>query len=262
MPRFDELLGRATIAKLLRAAGFDARQIRNHRAFTSKWAWDDGAPAVATVWREELADLDTVPWREYSNPRGRTDLVGPRRTSAIEHFDTLARHAGQAVRVILQRRKADETKWASSVSQGRGLDPVPWFPTLDGDRVILQRGSPRPTQLVSLDGVPMTAREPKFSEREVRQDQVMFRRLVAAKSDNRCALTGAPAEVCDAAHFPWCDWRVHNQACHGALLRRDLHAALDAGLLDISQEGLVSVSTRLADAFPPYGDLHGKVVAI
>ncbi|RYG39295.1 MAG: HNH endonuclease [Burkholderiales bacterium] len=260
--RFDELLGRETIGSLLARAGVKPAFIQPHRSFTSRWAWDDGTTAVATVWREELANLDTIPWREYSDPRDRKDLVGSRRTSALEHFDLLVRHLEQPIRVILQRRQADETKWAAGVSKGRGLDPEPWFPTREGDRVILQRGSARVATLVSLDGQPMVAREPRFSARETRPNQIEFRRLVAVKSNNRCALTGAPSEVCDAAHFPWCDWREHNQACHGTLLRRDIHAALDAGLLDITEDGSVSVSTRLAEAFPPYAELHGKRVAV
>jgi hypothetical protein len=262
MPRFDDLTARPTINRLLLEAGVDPAFIRPHRNFTTRWAWDDGTTAVATVWVDDLADRDTVPWREYPDPAHRTDLVGIRRHNALEHYAMLVRHAGRPVRAILQRRQQDEAKWGSGLSTGRGLDPVPWYPSLHGDSVILQRGSPRGAALVSLDGVPMQAREPKFTERETRPEQVAFRRLVAAKSNQRCALTGAPSEVCDAAHFPWCDWRTDNQACSGVLLRRDLHAALDAGLLDIAPDGTVTVSTALADAYPPYAEIHGRRVPV
>ena len=108
----------------------------------------------------------------------------------------------------------------------------------------------------------MTRREPTFVLRETRPEQIAFRSRVSAKCEGRCALTRAPPEVCDAAHFSWADWRQDDEARHGVLLRRDLHAALDCGLLDIDLSGLVRVSTRLAEHCPEYASLHGQRVPV
>ncbi|PKM01844.1 MAG: hypothetical protein CVV16_13455 [Gammaproteobacteria bacterium HGW-Gammaproteobacteria-6] len=173
----------------------------------------------------------------------------------------MVRNLGKPIRVILQSRQ-DEAKLKTAGSKRRGLDPEPWYSSIDGESVFLQRGSARASPLVSLDGEPMIRREPTYSLRESRPDQVAFRERVSAKSSGRCAMTSAPGEVCDAAHFPWADWRKDNGAHHGALLRKDIHAALDRGLISIDQGGRVSVSTELASAYPAYGELHGTTVPL
>jgi hypothetical protein len=124
-------------------------------------------------------------------------------------------------------------------------------------------GIPQDTRTVSIDGKPMPPRIPYYSIRETRPDQVVFRQRVSAKSGGTCALTHAPQEVCDAAHFPWADWHTDNEAHHGVLLRCDLHAALDAKLISIDrQSGRIIVSQYLADALPEYRALHGRQVTI
>lgn len=81
----------------------------------------------------------------------------------------------------------------------------------------------------------------RLVEREARQDQARFRSRVMTAYGGRCALTGytEPA-VLEAAHLR--DWRVHNQACNGILLRVDLHRLLDAGLLAINADFTVSIT--------------------
>jgi hypothetical protein len=69
--------------------------------------------------------------------------------------------------------------------------------------------------------------------------------------------------VCEAAHFPWADWRTENEGHHGVLLRCDLHAALDANLISIDRQSRqVVVSQYLADASAEYRALHGCKVPI
>ena len=108
----------------------------------------------------------------------------------------------------------------------------------------------------------MQPRAPSWSLRETRPDQSLFRQRVAAKTGNRCALTGSPPEVCDAAHFSWADWHTDNEAHHGILLRRDLHAALDCGLIEIQKSGRIVVSEYLATASDEYRNLHDREVPI
>jgi hypothetical protein len=142
------------------------------------------------------------------------------------------------------------------------VDPEPWFAMVEGDTVLLQRGSLPGRRDFSVDGKPMPSREPSMALRETRPDQIRFRQRVAAKTGNRCALTGAPPEVCDAAHFRWADWHTENEAHHGVLLRRDLHAALDCCLIEIETTGRVVVSEYLASGSEEYRAFHGRVVPI
>ena len=105
MRRFDDLLRkRLNVVDLLGEAGVSADYIRTDRAFTSKWAFDDGKTPVATVWRDELDDLDGTPTKHFPDPRTRTDLAGSRKKNAQDLYDLLVRQAGNPVRVILQKK--------------------------------------------------------------------------------------------------------------------------------------------------------------
>lgn len=65
-------------------------------------------------------------------------------------------------------------------------------------------------------------------------------------------------EVLDAAHLPGRNWRFHNQAADGVLLRVDLHRLLDNRLAKI-QNGrfLIKESARVGE----YLAYHGRPVA-
>ena len=263
MKNFQSLMKRgATVASLLANAGMDPDYIRAGRSFASNWAWDDGKQAFATVWLHDILDPTGIPKWSITNPTFRTDLSGLRMKRAQEIFDILVRRAGQPVRVVLVERKDPGSDTSSGLSKARGMDPVPWFAIVEGDTVLLQRGSPPGQREVSVDGEAMPLRTPSWSLRENRPEQGLFRERVAAKTGNRCALTGAPHEVCDAAHFSWVNWRTENEAHHGLLLRRDLHAALDSGLIEIEQSGRVLVSQYLATTSEEYRDLHNRTVPI
>lgn len=263
MERFRSLMKRnATVALLLSNAGMDPRYLRAGRSFASNWAWDDGKQAFATVWLHDILDPQGIPKWSISNPASRTDLQGARKKRAQDIFDILVRRAGQAVRVLLVEKKDPGSNTASGLSKSRGLDPEPWFAAVEGDAVLLQRGSLPGRRDISVEGEPMQPRAPSWSLRETRPDQSVFRLRVAGKTGNRCALTGAPAEVCDAAHFSWADWRKDNEAHHGLLLRRDLHAALDCGLIEIEASGRVIISEYLAASSPEYRSLHDREIPV
>lgn len=259
----SKLLSRGNgISDLLLRAGMDPSHVRRDRAFGGQWGWTDGHLVFATVWLDEVQDPQGVPKWSMSDPHRRDDLAKLRRARAQALWDLLVSRDGQTVRVVLQTKKLDRAKWKSGVTDRRGLDPEPWFVAVEDRSLVLQRGSVPGRRAVSLDGKPMPPREPSWSLRETRPDQARFRQRVADKTGRRCALTGAPMDLCDAAHFAWTEWRAENEAHHGILLRRDLHIALDINWLSIGRDGRVEVSEFLASCSPEYLALHGRNVAI
>ncbi|MCY0910305.1 HNH endonuclease [Massilia antarctica] len=106
---------------------------------------------------------------------------------------------------------------------------------------------------------PMFERERRFTQTEVRVQQSAFRQKVFLACDGCCVVTGCDVpEALEAAHLFGRDWRLgHNEASDGILLRRDLHAMYDAGLLMISENGIVTVDDAVRHA---YGDFDGRVV--
>lgn len=254
----------AAIADLLHEAGMRPDRIQRNRHFSSHWGWDDGDMVFATVWMEDIQDPFGIPKWSQTDPGLRADLVGrtQRRKRAQALYDMLRRRAGQSIRVVLQQKKSDRSKHKSGIVDRRGVDPMPWYVAIEADAILVQRGSLPGRRDVALDGRQMPQRNPAFALRELRPEQRSFRERVASKSGHRCALTGAPLEVCDAAHFPWANWRTDNDVRHGVLLRRDLHAALDCGLLGIERDGTVAVSEYLASGSREYAELHGRQVPL
>lgn len=97
----------------------------------------------------------------------------------------------------------------------------------------------------------------RFALTQVRTEQAAFRRAVFLAYGGRCAVTGcAVPEVLEAAHLLGSKWREGmNTANDGVLLRRDIHALYDCGLLSFSSEGTVVFDERVLGE---YGDLHGR----
>lgn len=93
------------------------------------------------------------------------------------------------------------------------------------------------------------AAEKKMSLREQRVEQRAFRERVGRAYGWRCAVTGFRERAgLQAAHLTGPDsWRQHNRACHGVLLRSDLHGLFDAGLIKF-ERGCVVVTARVKDA--------------
>jgi hypothetical protein len=258
------------VRDLLLEAGLRPDFVRTNRAFSSQWAWDDGSTVVATVWLHEMTESQGVLTAEYKDPNGDSSLSGQRLTRARDRFKTLSASIGSPLKALVQRLNPDwQTDPTAPKARERHLDDVPWFAVPLEGRVRLQRGFPPPIELeVDRSDTlpePSQARDipaPSYSERENRPEQPVFRLRVASKTGNRCALTGAPLEVCDGAHFAWADWRVDNEAHHGVLLRADLHAALDKGLIEIDQTGNVSVGLYLQSFSEEYRRIHRKRVPI
>lgn len=92
-----------------------------------------------------------------------------------------------------------------------------------------------------------------FAQAAVRPEQAAFRRRVFLVHNGACVVTGCtiPAAL-DAAHRKGRDWRCgHNNGSDGLLLRKDIHALYDAGLVTIGDGGLV---TFHAEVEPHYED--------
>ena len=108
--------------------------------------------------------------------------------------------------------------------------------------------------------IPLEVRAARFASVAVRPDQAAFRRLVFTAWQGRCAVTGcAVRQTLDAAHRKGRDWKLgHNNARDGLLLRKDLHALYDAGLMAIDEAGQVLLKD---DAQLHYPGLHGVQLA-
>lgn len=103
-------------------------------------------------------------------------------------------------------------------------------------------------------------RAAKFCSVEVRPEQASFRRKLFIAYNGRCVITGCSiVQALDAAHRHGCKWRNgHNDIHDGLLLRKDLHALYDAGLLRISDDGYVQL---VEGALEHYPELEGVQVA-
>jgi hypothetical protein len=81
----------------------------------------------------------------------------------------------------------------------------------------------------------------RFARVEVRPEQAAFRRRVFVEHRGACVVTGCTIMAAlDAAHRSGRDWRQgHNSGADGLLLRKDIHAIYDAGLVVIEDSGTV-----------------------
>jgi hypothetical protein len=94
----------------------------------------------------------------------------------------------------------------------------------------------------------------RFVSVEARPDQAAFRRRVFLACNGRCVISGCDVvKALDAAHRRGRSWRLgHNRADDGYLLRRDLHALYDNGLLHITDEGLVELDATVLEYYQEF----------
>lgn len=94
--------------------------------------------------------------------------------------------------------------------------------------------------------------------RKERHGQVHFRAELEAAYGSVCALSGCTVpEALEAAHIDPHDGPGFDHRQNGLLLRRDLHALMDAGLLAIDPDSLIAYFAP-GDARTTYRDLHGR----
>lgn len=103
-------------------------------------------------------------------------------------------------------------------------------------------------------------RAKRFAQVEVRTQQGAFRKAVFLACEGRCVVSGCSIpEALEAAHLEGRSWRDgHNAASDGILLRRDLHALYDTGLLSFADDMLVRLSPTVRDH---YGAFEGVPLA-
>lgn len=93
--------------------------------------------------------------------------------------------------------------------------------------------------------------------RVIREGQAEFRKRLVAHYGAVCMVTGTEqANVIDAAHIVPYNGTSTNALSNGLLLRKDIHALFDAGLLTIGPDLVVYVSAGVDDPF--YRSLDGK----
>lgn len=97
-------------------------------------------------------------------------------------------------------------------------------------------------------------RAKRFALVEVRTQQAAFRRAVFMACGGRCVVSGCDVpEALDAAHLEGRSWRKgDNTAADGVLLRRDLHALYDMGLLTFLGAGVVQLHREARDHYVAY----------
>lgn len=97
--------------------------------------------------------------------------------------------------------------------------------------------------------------------RVIREGQAEFRKRLVAHYGAVCMVTGtALASVIDAAHIVPYNGASTNSLSNGLLLRKDIHALFDAGLLTIGPDLVVYVSAGVDDPF--YLSLDGKELTL
>ncbi len=94
----------------------------------------------------------------------------------------------------------------------------------------------------------------RFACVEVRPEQAAFRRRVFLKYGGKCMVTGCTiVAALDAAHRKGRSWRQgHNSGADGFLLRKDLHALYDAGLVIIDDGGAVAFESDVRTHYQQY----------
>lgn len=102
------------------------------------------------------------------------------------------------------------------------------------------------------------ARQRVLASLAVRQGQQKFRNALKAAYQSTCALTGCTVvEVLEAAHIIGYRGKETNHVQNGLLLRADIHALFDMGLVGIDPSTwTVVLHPRLQGG--PYRELHGS----
>ncbi|KVF23171.1 hypothetical protein WJ07_16905 [Burkholderia vietnamiensis] len=206
-----------------------------------------------------------------ASDRERSRLIGQAdRGLAVDHAVCDAFQLGQPLHVIICSRgepvdgaTMEFPKGTSSV-KSRELDSLTWLVESYDDvtgacRIV--RGPARATAVGTVDHSTQSDEWiARYFARLIRPEQAAFRQAVLDAYDGRCAISGCDIkEALEAAHLRGRDWRAgHNDASDGILLRRDLHALYDRGLLKVA-DGIARFSR---DVVHHYAHLEGQSVTV
>ncbi|MGF6641746.1 HNH endonuclease [Paraburkholderia sp. MM6662-R1] len=194
---------------------------------------DDRADRDGGFWTRDLADK--LYFRRARIDRARVD------DSVLVEIMRGMRDACEQRRI---QQLVDEIRKAGfEVSMPRAERLIPL--ALDLDRAA-------PAMVVSASR--FEAKLERFYQVQARPDQADFREAVYRACQGMCVISGCDVpEAVEAAHLAGRNWRDgHNTSDDGILLRRDLHALYDAGLLIISDDGLVSLDPTAASHYEQF----------
>lgn len=104
----------------------------------------------------------------------------------------------------------------------------------------------------------------RFVSVEVRPSQAAFRRKVFLACKGCCVISGCDlTEVLDAAHRQGKSWRRgENRAKDGYLMRKDLHALYDRGLLTITPEGRVKLAPSVMQHYASFAGVKVRTPSV
>lgn len=260
----NERLAMAAAPIVLRAKGFEAARVLRSRGmkiaeatradgipvnFWLKQAWSTTSMYSALQFGMLPAapppkSLPDAAFVEFAADRvNAAKTRGATHTLLIHLFD--ARILGYVALEIDDLVRAYSRQIAISPARARNTKtPTLYFgdSRKRADKGFIQAVTDLDRPLEEIAGLPAVAPDdysgPGFrkvtTEIERRIAQEGFRSRVGERCGWRCVVTGVTiAEVLDAAHLPGRNWRLHNKATDGVLLRSDLHRLLDRRLAKI-----------------------------
>jgi hypothetical protein len=162
----------------------------------------------------------------------------------------------------------DAAQLLAHIRHRSGIDPVLRAPAqmMKNDSIQALKGALEESGRLSSSSLPASLPPPEVEIdgkrveqvlRVIRDGQADFRKRLIEHYGAVCMVTGTShAAVIDAAHITPYNGTSTNALSNGLLLRKDIHALFDAGLLLVSPSLVISVSTALSDGY--YRDLNGR----
>lgn len=166
----------------------------------------------------------------------------------------------------------DAARLLAHIRHRSGIDPILRAPAqmMRNDAIEALRGTLEESGRLSSISSPSSP-APSGAEKDgkrveqvlrvIRDGQADFRKRLIEHYGAVCMVTGTShTSVIDAAHITPYNGTSTNTLSNGLLLRKDIHALFDAGLLLVSPTLVVSVSRAISDAC--YRDLDGRPLTL
>lgn len=251
--------------KFVEAHGVDGGPV----TFWLKKDWTGGQRFAAAIsfggaMREGSAQLQDQVFAEYVDTRVATAKAEGAQYLLMVHIVDGAMHefAVLGIEDVAQAYRQQLAHWPSRARNGGAAQL--WFheerDRPDAECVNVVRALSIP--LSSISGLQRDAGTASqdvktvWAEVERRMKQDAFRTRVGGKYGWKCAVSGNEVrEVLEAAHLPGKDWRHHNNASDGVMLRVDLHRLLDRGLAKL-RDGRFWIEERAR--CEEYVQFHGR----
>ncbi|MBT9386934.1 HNH endonuclease [Pseudooceanicola sp. CBS1P-1] len=192
---------------------------------------DDLAPAALTLrWRHHEVQADLPTYADSQRPRG------------------FIRHRGLFTKTLFE-------------DAGAEVDDVVIFERLGSHEFRLHVEKPDGKRISgAVPSATEEERKRKWVQREARPDQRKFRKGIADRDGLKCAISGCDIpEVLDAAHLHGHADSGSSDPSNGIILRKDLHALFDGGLLRLGLDGKVTIAPSVSD--PDYTRYEGTILS-